>query len=151
MRITVAAAGRFKRDPTQALFDTYRTRCRWPIDLREVTARKAGDPAAVQAEEARQLLAAVPPSAALVALDARGQALSSDGFARWLADRRDGGSRDVAFAIGGADGLTDAVRGRGDLVLSFGAMTWPHMLVRVMLAEQIYRAQCILDGHPYHR
>jgi 23S rRNA (pseudouridine1915-N3)-methyltransferase len=151
MRIVVAAVGRWKRDPTRALFDAYRQRCRWPIELKEVVARKGGDAPDVQADESAQLLAAVPDGAPLIALDARGRALTSGAFADWLAARRDDGDRTIAAAIGGADGLTDAVRQRADLTLALGAMTWPHMLVRVMLAEQLYRAQCILDGHPYHR
>ncbi len=151
MRITIVAVGRLKRDPTRELFDAYRQRCRWEIVLKEVVARRGGDEAAQQADEADQILAALPGRATLVALDARGRALTSAQFADWLGTRREGGERDIAVAIGGADGLTDAVRARAQLVLAFGAMTWPHMLSRVMLVEQLYRAQCILDGHPYHR
>lgn len=151
MRIVVAAVGRWKRDPARELFDAYRQRCRWRIDLHEVVARKDGDAAAVQADEAAQLCRAIPAGAHTIALDARGRNLSSQAFADWLADAREAGGRDVAVLIGGADGLTDAVRQRADLTLALGAMTWPHMLVRVMLAEQLYRAQCIQDGHPYHR
>lgn len=151
MRIVIAAVGRWKRDPARELFDAYRQRCRWRIELHEVVARKGGDAAAVQADEAAQLCQAMPARARAIALDARGRNLSSAQFADWLAGARETGTRDLAVLIGGADGLTDAVRQRADLTLSFGAMTWPHMLVRVMLAEQLYRAQCILDGHPYHR
>ena len=151
MRITVAAVGRFKRDPLRELFDAYRQRCRWDIVLKEVVARRGGDAPAQQADEAAQLQAVLPERAPLVALDARGRALTSAQFADWLGTQREAGTREIAVAIGGADGLTDAVRERASLTLAFGAMTWPHMLVRVMLAEQLYRAQCILDGHPYHR
>jgi 23S rRNA (pseudouridine1915-N3)-methyltransferase len=151
MRITIVAVGRFKRDPTRELFDAYRQRCRWEIALKEVVARRGGDAAAQQADEADQILAALPGRASLVALDAGGRALTSAQFADWLGTRREAGEREIAVAIGGADGLTDAVRARAQLVLAFGAMTWPHMLTRVLLAEQLYRAQCILDGHPYHR
>lgn len=151
MRITFVAAGRGKRDSAQTLFDTYRARCRWEISLKEVVARRGGNAAQAQAEENAALLAAVPERAVLVALDAKGWCPGSEGFAAWLGERREAGEREIAFAIGGADGLTQSVTGRAGAMLSLGAMTWPHMLVRAMLAEQIYRAQCILEGHPYHR
>jgi 23S rRNA (pseudouridine1915-N3)-methyltransferase len=151
MRITIAAVGRWKRDPTRDLFETYRKRGRWEIAVKEVVAKRGGDAAAVQAEEAALLREALPERAVTVALDGRGRTLSSAGLADWLGGRRDEGGRDIAFVIGGADGLTSEILSRADLTLSLGAMTWPHMLVRAMLAEQLYRAQCILDGHPYHR
>ena len=97
------------------------------------------------------LLAALPPGARLVALDERGAAWSSIELANRLAGWRDAGSSAVAFAIGGADGLGSAVIERADAVLSLGKMTWPHLLVRGMLLEQLYRAQQISTGHPYHR
>ena len=96
------------------------------------------------------MLAAVPAGALMVALDERGEAWSSTELARRLAAWRDTGAT-IAFAIGGADGLGPAVIGRADAVLSLGAMTWPHFLARGMLLEQLYRAQQILAGHPYHR
>ena len=101
--------------------------------------------------QGERLLGQVPVGAVVVALDETGKTLNSVAFAEKLKVWRDEGVRDVAFLIGGADGLDDAVRNRADLVMSFGAMTWPHLLVRGLLAEQIYRAQCILSGHPYHR
>ena len=97
------------------------------------------------------LRATLPKQAVLVALDARGQSLTSEAFAARLAKWRDGSAGDLAFVIGGADGLEPALVKRADLVLSLGAMTWPHMLARAMLAEQLYRAATILQGHPYHR
>ncbi|MEE8272998.1 MAG: 23S rRNA (pseudouridine(1915)-N(3))-methyltransferase RlmH, partial [Alphaproteobacteria bacterium] len=106
---------------------------------------------ALTRHEADLLLGAVPSGATVVALDEAGRDLSSGEFAVRLAGWRDGGVRDVAFLIGGADGHGEAVRGRADLTLAFGRATWPHLMVRAMLAEQVYRAQTILDGHPYHR
>jgi len=150
MRIVVAAVGRWKRDATREVFDAYRQRCRWRIELHEVVARKGGDAAAVRADESARLCRAAPPGAPRIVLDARGRNLSSQGFADWIAAYRESGNRELGVLIGGADGVTDAVRQRADLTLAFGAMTWPHMLVRVMLAEQLYRAECILNGHPYH-
>lgn len=101
-------------------------------------------------EEGRALLARLGPKDALVALDERGKALTSADFAAWLGRQQDGG-RDVAFAIGGDEGLADAVRERAALVLSLSAMTLPHRLARLVLAEQVYRAVTILKGLPYHR
>src|SRR5690606_18149242 len=96
------------------------------------------------------LLKAAPPGALIVALDERGRALDSAGFAAQLARWRDAG-RDLAFLIGGADGLDDEVRAKAGFLLSLGPMTWPHQLARVLLAEQLWRAYSILSGHPYHR
>ena len=101
--------------------------------------------------EAEALLAAVPEEALVVALDEHGKALTSAAFAQWLGERRDDGQRDVAFLIGGADGLDITVLDRAGLRLSLGRMTWPHLMARLLLVEQIYRAHTILTGHPYHR
>jgi len=103
------------------------------------------------AREAELILAAVPAAARLVALDEGGRSCSSRDFALRLRAWRDQGAAELAFAIGGADGLGQTVRDRADLVLSLGSMTWPHFLARGMLLEQLYRAQQILAGHPYHR
>jgi 23S rRNA (pseudouridine1915-N3)-methyltransferase len=101
--------------------------------------------------EAELILAAVPPEARLVALDGRGQQWTSPSLALRLAGWRDAGAPALVFAVGGADGLGEAVAARADAVMSLGLMTWPHLLARVMLLEQLYRAQQILAGHPYHR
>jgi 23S rRNA (pseudouridine1915-N3)-methyltransferase len=93
----------------------------------------------------------VPAGAVLVTLDERGKVMSSPEFAAMLARWRDGGRQDVAFVIGGADGIDPSLRAKADASVSFGAMVWPHMLVRVMIAEQLYRAATILGGGPYHR
>lgn len=154
MRCHLIAVGKGgKTGPERALFDTYAGRLAPPfsLTLREVEEKKplAGD--ALKAREADLLLAAVPDGAAVVALDERGTGLTSRAFADALARWRDGGTRDAAFLIGGADGLDPRVRARADLVLNLGTMTWPHMLVRALIAEQLFRAQSILTGHPYHR
>ena len=101
--------------------------------------------------EAELLARAVPAGAVLVTLDERGKLISSPEFAAQLARWRDAGRQDVAFVIGGADGIDPALRAKADFSISFGQMVWPHMLVRVMLAEQLYRAANILSGGPYHR
>ena len=117
----------------------------------ELEERRKLPPAERIAREAELILAAVPANARLVALDERGREWSSRDFAERLRAWRDQGAAEVAFAIGGADGLGQPVRDRADTVLSMGPMTWPHFLARGMLLEQLYRAQQILAGHPYHR
>lgn len=151
MRIIIAAMGRQRAGPEKTLFESYAKRVPWPIRLVEVTEPRGGTPGERKRREAERLLKAIPGGATLVALDEGGRALTSQAFARRIARWRDGGVQDLAFVIGGADGLDKQVIKRADTVLSFGPMTWPHLLVRVLLAEQLYRAHAILTGHPYHR
>ena len=122
-----------------------------PVTVLELEERRRLPPAALKAREAELLLGAVPSDARLVALDEHGEAWSSRDLAQQLALWRDRGVGAAGFAIGGADGLGQAVLDRADAVLSLGLMTWPHLLARGMLLEQLYRAQQILAGHPYHR
>jgi 23S rRNA (pseudouridine1915-N3)-methyltransferase len=119
--------------------------------LREVEERRRLSPPELMAREGELLRAACPQGATRVALDRRGKLLDSASFAKRLGTWRDDGVADLAFLIGGADGHAEALLKDCALALSFGAMTWPHLLARAMLAEQIYRAQQILAGHPYHR
>lgn len=151
MRLTIAAVGRSKPGPLRELYQDYAGRLTWQLTLREIDIKKRAAPAELTRLEGEALLAAVPSGAKVAVLDERGRALDSAGFTALLGTWRDGGANDAVFMIGGADGHAAAVRDRADLLLSFGAMTWPHMLARAMLAEQIYRAQQILAGHPYHR
>lgn len=155
MRVRILCVGRLRRGPEADLIDDYRTRfdrtgralSLGPLDIVEVEDRKGGK----QSVEAELLIAALPDTAFVVALDERGKTFASPQFAQNLATWRDAGHRDLVFVIGGADGLTDQVRNRADMLLSFGNMVWPHMLARVMLSEQLYRAATILAGGPYHR
>ncbi|HTH15986.1 MAG TPA: 23S rRNA (pseudouridine(1915)-N(3))-methyltransferase RlmH [Magnetospirillum sp.] len=151
MRLWLAAVGRAKPGPELDLFQQYARRLTPPLTLREVEEKRPLPVAERKAREAELLLGAIPASALVVALDERGKSPGSEAFAAQLGRWRDDGVGDVAFLIGGADGHGDAVRSRATLLLSFGAMTWPHMLVRAMAAEQLWRAQAILAGHPYHR
>jgi len=154
MRLHVCAVGRLRSGPERALIDDYVARLERtgrPLGFtalveHEVEARRGGAEA-----EAELLARTIPPGAAICCLDERGRTLTSPAFAQHLAAWRDAGRQDAAFLIGGADGHSPALRARADLVLSFGAMVWPHLLVRVMLAEQLYRAATILAGSPYHR
>lgn len=155
MRISLCAVGRLRAGAERDLVDDYLKRLDrtgrplglGPVAEHEVEDRKGGGMAA----EGALLARAIPEGAALCVLDERGKLLSSPEFAEALAGWRDGGRQDAAFVIGGADGVDPALRARADLVLSFGRMVWPHLLVRAMLAEQLYRAATILAGSPYHR
>jgi len=153
MRIMIAAVGRAKAGPEKALFEHYAARLQQPfsLQLKEVEEKRPLQGAELKRREAALLTAAVPKGALMVALDERGKSLSSPAFAEKIGGWRDEGMRDLAFLIGGADGLDESIRKQARLTMSFGAQTWPHMLVRGLLAEQLYRAQCILGGHPYHR
>ena len=143
------AIGRLRDGPEAELFARYSTRLRPKLALTELPEAR-GAPVEVKRREAAALIAAVPTGGFVIALDAGGEAASSEVFAgkleRWLTT-----GRPVCFLIGGAEGLDAAVLGRADYVLSLGPLTWPHFLVRAMLAEQLYRARSIASGHPYHR
>lgn len=155
MRVHICAVGRLRSGPERALIDDYLTRfdrtgrnlALGPATVAEVEDRKGGG----MASEAALLRRAVPSGALICALDERGKVMSSPDFAAKMAEWRDAGHSDIAFVIGGADGIDADLRRNADFNLSFGAMVWPHMLVRVMLAEQLYRAASILSGSPYHR
>jgi 23S rRNA (pseudouridine1915-N3)-methyltransferase len=156
VRLHIFAVGRLRADqPERALVDDYMTRFNrtgralalGPLTVVEVEDKKGLGMSA----EAVLLDRAIPAGALIVTLDERGRVMSSPDFAAQLAHWRDAGTQDVAFVIGGADGIAPSLRARADYSVSFGTMVWPHMLVRVMLAEQIYRAATILAGGPYHR
>ncbi|WP_377510458.1 23S rRNA (pseudouridine(1915)-N(3))-methyltransferase RlmH [Octadecabacter sp. R77987] len=155
MRVHICAVGRLRAGPERELIDDYLTRFDrtgralglGPANLIEVEDKKGGGMAA----EAALLSKAVPDGALICVLDERGKLQSSPDFAASLAGWRDQGRGDVAFIIGGADGIAPDLRKSADAALSFGKMVWPHMLARVMLSEQLYRAASILAGAPYHR
>jgi 23S rRNA (pseudouridine1915-N3)-methyltransferase len=150
MRLHVVAVGRMKPGPFQDLQSFYAERITAPLSIREVEERRKLPPAELKAREGELLLAALPERALVVALDVGGTALASEAFAARVAAWRQE-IDDLAFVIGGAEGLSAAVLGRAKFTLSLGPQTWPHFLVRAMLLEQLYRAQQILAGHPYHR
>lgn len=158
MRVSIAAVGRMKQGPERELVARYLDRAAASgkplgltgFDVLELPESRASLAAARKAEEARGLRALLPEGVA-VALDERGRTLKSEEFARLIARWRDDGKAALGFVIGGADGLDPAVAAGADLTLSFSPLTWPHQLVRIMLAEQLYRATTILAGHPYHR
>lgn len=143
------AIGKLRAGPESELFDRYNARLRPRLTVVEL-AEGRGTQAVIKRKEGAALLAALPRDAFAVSLDLGGHALDSEGFSGRLAEWA-GLSRPVCFLIGGAEGLDTSVIRRSDYGLSLGTMTWPHFLVRAMLAEQLYRAQAISQGHPYHR
>jgi 23S rRNA (pseudouridine1915-N3)-methyltransferase len=159
MRIEIRAVGRLRAGPEKTLLDDYLARAGaagrslgiTSLTFAEVEEKRRLDGAALKTAEAALLKTSLPKGAYLVALDERGRAEPSEAFAARLGRWRDNGVGDLAFVIGGADGLAPSLREEADHLLAFGPMTWPHMLVRIMLAEQLYRAVSIMAGHPYHR
>jgi 23S rRNA (pseudouridine1915-N3)-methyltransferase len=159
MRVTLAAVGRARNQPEATLFNDYwkRAGALGPrlgftgfTVLTVDVSRRAGASARMS-EEAERLARTWPRDAHSIVCDERGRPLTSDAFAASLAQLRDSGTPDVLFVIGGPDGLATVILDRAQQRVAFGAQTWPHLLVRAMLAEQIYRALTILSGHPYHR
>jgi 23S rRNA (pseudouridine1915-N3)-methyltransferase len=135
VKIKIIATGKLKKSPQLDLCDEYLKRMKWPLVLKEVNEIRA-----------------LPDPGFIVALDERGESFSSPAFAKQLEKWRDSApGNEITFLIGSADGFDNAIRSKAKVLLSFGKQTWPHMLVRVMLLEQIYRAQQIIAGHPYHR
>jgi 23S rRNA (pseudouridine1915-N3)-methyltransferase len=159
MRILIAAVGRLKQGPERELAERYRKRAAdfgrkaglQAFDVVEIRESRADNLERRMLEESIAIANMVPDRAVTVILDERGATMNSAAFAGRLQDWRAADRPVVAFIIGGADGLAPSLREKADLALAFGAFTWPHQLVRIMLLEQLYRAVTILGGHPYHR
>lgn len=159
MRIGLFAVGRLKSGPEKELASRYIDRFAKAgpavglefLRVNEVNESRASSAETRKREEAALLEKSLPEGSLLILLDERGKALDSHAFANLLGKFRDQGKRDAVIAIGGADGLDPALYERADAVLNLGSMTWPHQLVRILIAEQLYRAVTILSGHPYHR
>lgn len=151
MRVEILAVGRARAGPERDLYDSYIKRIRWTVELREVEEKRRLPPAELKERQGALILSAIPRNTIVLALDEGGRSLRSEELAEYFTEIRHQGRDCATFIIGGAEGLSVPVRDRADMLLAFGRQTWPHMLVRAMLAEQIYRAQQILAGHPYHR
>jgi 23S rRNA (pseudouridine1915-N3)-methyltransferase len=159
LRVSILAVGRMKQGPERELVARYLDRAvasgktlgLTGFAVTELTESRAGSAASRKVEEAKALSTQLTAGGIVVALDERGKTLGSEDFAKRLARWRDDGKQAVSFVIGGADGLDPDFVRAADLTLSFSPLTWPHQLVRIMLAEQLYRATTILSGHPYHR
>jgi len=150
VQITILSPGRFRRGPERELFERYVQRCAWSIELVELALKRDVAASALRAAESRLIESRLPSGRPLVVLDEGGEVAATSQLASRLAGWRDGGGG-VVFAIGGAEGVDERLRAGADWRLALGRLTWPHLLVRVMLAEQLYRASALLAGHPYHR
>jgi 23S rRNA (pseudouridine1915-N3)-methyltransferase len=158
VRLTIAAIGRMKAGPERELVARYLDRAigggkplaLTGFDVIELPESRASSSASRKADEAKALRAALPEGI-VVALDERGKSIGSEAFSALIARWRDDGRPAISFIIGGADGLDPAFVASADMTLSFSPLTWPHQMVRIMLAEQLYRTTTILSGHPYHR
>lgn len=151
MKINIFVIGHLKQGPEKTLIEEYQKRLSIPCTLREFSVKKDLPPALLKEAESDLLLKAIPENSYVIALDERGKDISSRQFAHLIKTTQEQGTSSLTFLIGGADGHSDALRKRTNYLLSFGKLTWPHLLVRVLLMEQLYRAQQILAGHPYHR
>ena len=159
MRLLIAAIGKKRGGPEAALVEDYLDRARSfgrrigfsDTSLQEYEAPKGSSGDALKKREGELLTGAVPDGGKIFVLDERGENISSEKLASLLGRMRDDGAPVAAFFIGGADGHSDKIRNNADNLISFGKATWPHMLVRAMLSEQLYRSMTILSGHPYHR
>jgi 23S rRNA (pseudouridine1915-N3)-methyltransferase len=159
MRVIVAAVGRLKQGPERELAAAYRKRADAlgrslglrQIEVIEIRESRARDPERRRNEESIAIANIVPDRAGVILFDSAGENIDSPGLAALLQKYREDNRAALCFVIGGADGITHSLRGRASRVLAFGAATWPHQLVRIMLLEQLYRAATILARHPYHR
>lgn len=152
MKINIITIGKFRKsDANHELFLNYQKRLPWKVELRELEVKGNVQGEILKAKEAELLLAVVPNSAKIIALDEKGKTLSSREFAGVIKRYGDSGNSNLAFIIGGADGLSEDLKKKADLVLSCGKMTFPHLMMRSFLIEQIYRAYTIINNHPYHR
>lgn len=159
MRLTVLSVGNARGTPEGALTEDFIGRARasgrnlgfTALTLEELAVSKLREPKARIADEGERLARRIPDGAHVILLDARGKGMTSEDFAEMLASLRDAGARDLAFLIGGPDGLDPGPAVKAGRSIAFGPQTWPHLMVRAMLSEQIYRALTILAGHPYHR
>lgn len=146
MRVTIIASGKLKSAATLgALILDYLKPLKWKVEIKEIDVKSH------EKNYEKHFLEALPKGATLIALDEHGKSLSSPEFARLIEQETLSGINHFCFMIGGADGLPELIKKKSHHTISFGKNTWPHMMVRLMLVEQLYRAQQILSGHPYHR
>jgi len=152
MKITILSIGKFRnQDPVQELFLEYKKRLNWKIELKELELKGNLQGETLKIKEGELLLSKVPNGSKIIALDEKGKMFSSPEFADVIRNYGNQGNSDLSFIIGGADGLSVELKQKADLILSFSKMTFPHLMIRSFLIEQIYRANTIISGHPYHR
>ena len=152
MKLTILSIGKFRKfDPARELFLEYQKRLSWKVELKELELKGNFQGEVLKIKEGELMLSKVPNGAKIIALDEKGKMFSSPEFASIIKNYANHGSSELAFIIGGADGLSSELKQKADLILSFSKMTFPHLMIRAFLAEQIYRANTIISGHPYHR
>ncbi len=153
MKISILSIGKFENSPHKVVFENYLKRLKWKVDLKELELKNAHNFSVekIKEEEGALILKALKPSSKLIVLDEKGKEFSSRNFSKLISDFGVSGDSDLTFVIGGSDGLCAAVLQKASLKISLGLMTFPHLMVRSILIEQLYRAQTIIDGHPYHR
>lgn len=153
MRITILSIGKFENSPQKAVFENYLKRLKWKVELRELELRNAQNMSVdkVKEGEGELILKALKPSSKLIALDEHGKQFGSIEFSKMISDLAVQGDSDLTFVIGGSDGLAKEVLQKSSLKISLSKMTFPHLMVRSILIEQLYRAESIIKGHPYHR
>ena len=144
MKFHILAIGHLKQGPEKDLLEQYRKRITWPLTIKELNPRKPSDTSSL-------ILENIPDSSAVIALDERGKNLNSLEFSGLIQNYLDSGVKNLSFLIGGADGFEETIISKADHLISFGRLTWPHMVVRALLVEQLYRSQQIINRHPYHR
>ncbi len=152
MNITLLTIGKMKKgSPEFEIMTGYIKQCKWPIIVKEFEEKRTLSVDELKKAESTLLLNAVPPKAVVIAMDEKGRQMTSREFSQYLVNCQNRGVSDVVFLIGGANGHTDMLRQKANLLLSMGKMTMPHMLARAVLTEQLFRACCIAHHHPYHR
>ena len=151
MNIIIIAIGKIRSGPEKTLIEDYSRRIKWPIEFREVEEKKKLKGLELKKRQGNLLLKHCPPGSKILVLDQCGKNFSSTELANIFRNWQSNRVKQVCILIGGADGVDQEVKKQADLLLSFGELTWPHLLARVMLTEQIYRSQQIINGHPYHR
>lgn len=153
MKISIISIGKFENSPHKQVYETYIKRLKWKVELKELDLKNSQNLSVpkIKEGEGALILKALKPSSKLIVLDEEGKQFSSVAFAKMISDFAVAGDSDLSFVIGGSDGLSEEVLQKSNLKISFGKMTFPHLMVRAILAEQLYRAQSIIAGHPYHR
>lgn len=153
MKLSIISPGNFGNSPHKNVFEEYRKRLKWKLELKEIELKNAQNFSSEKLKEceADLILKTLKPASKLIALDEGGRQFSSVEFAKLISDFALHGDSDLTFVIGGADGLSKKILQKASLKISLGIMTFPHLMVRAMLAEQLYRAATIIDKHPYHR
>lgn len=153
MRISILSIGKFENSPHKAVFDNYLKRLKWKVTLKEMDLKNSHNMSVekIKEGEGELIIKALQPSSKLILLDEKGKQFKSRDFAKFISNSAVNGDSDLTFVIGGSDGLSSALLKKPNLKISFGLMTLPHLMVRSVLIEQLYRAQSIIAGHPYHR